>query len=270
MKNKVKTYCLSALLLTFILTLLRCVSLSAFYDDAIGYFNPSFVTTVMNALYLLSSLWYLSALLLIPKSSLQTEFSPADVSIKSAAMFAAVLFVFSAVSIFATVSTSKFGLIGALTALASALFFSLITIKSKISETIRAFASIALISTLIIVLASLYFDMFIAMNSPHKILGSFTLMAAMVMVLCETRVYLCKPLTRLHLASALLTFSLGISFALSSVIYLFTASPSAFVTKPMILGNIGYLGIIVGISVYAVARCFTFVDATEKAETCGF
>jgi hypothetical protein len=135
---------------------------------------------------------------------------------------------------------------------------------SKICASIRAFTSIALIASLTIALAALYFDMTIAMNSPHKIHGSFAFMSAMIFALCETRTYLGNPLPRLHLASSLLTFMLGISFALSSVTFLITAAPSPFVTNPIVLGNIGYIGIIIGISAYATARSFTFNNTSEE------
>lgn len=269
MRNKVKIYCFSSLILALILTLLRCVSLTAFYDAQIGYFNSAFIVTLMNALYVIGSLWCISALIFIPKASIETKFTPSSVWEKSASMFATVLFLFSAVSIFTASNSSRFGLAIALSVLISASFFILTVPKSKTAENIRAFASIAIVATLTIILASLYFDMTIAMNSPNKIHGSFVLMSAMIFALCETRTYLGKPLARIHLASALLTFTLGISFSVSAVAYIFTSHPSAFASNPVILGNIGYVGIIIGISVYALSRSFTFTDAqpNQAAET---
>ena len=169
-------------------------------------------------------------------------------------MSSATLFLFSAS--FVLGADSKFALIIGIASLVSTLFFIFSLIRIKSSDIIRACASIFIAATPTMILASVYFDMTIAMNSPHKILGAFALMSAMVFSLCETRLYLKKAVPRLHLASALLTFMFGISFALSAIIYIFASQPSKFVSNSIILGNIAYIGIIIGISVYAITRAF--------------
>ena len=270
MKNKIKIYCFTCLILTFILTLLRCISLTAFYDTRTGYFNSAFIPTVMNMIYILSSVWCLSTLILIPHSHIETDFTPSFMWMKGASMFSTVLFICSAIFMLVSPTESKFHFINVLTVALSALFFILTIVKNDKSDNIRAFISMALIAALTVILATLYFDMTIAMNSPHKIHGSFVLMSAMIFGLCETRTYLGTPIPRVHLASALLTFMLGISFTLSAIIYLFTAQPTEFVSNPVILGNVGYIGVIMGISVYAISRCFAFeskeITQTEKTE----
>ena len=267
MKNKVKTYCFSCLILALILTLLRCISLTAFYDTQTGYFNSSFIPTVMNVIYTLGVVWCLSTLVLIPKAQIETEFTPNSVCLKGASAFSAAMFIFSILYMSVSQTASKFGFAITLTAAISALFFVFAFAKKEIYGKIRAFASILLVAAFTVILATLYFDMTIAMNSPHKIHGSFVLMSAMIFGLCETRTYLGTPIPRVHLASPLSTSTLGISSTISTVAYILFANPSKFVSNPVILGNLGYIAIIMGISVYAIARCFTFENTnTEKAE----
>ena len=262
MRNKVKTYCFTCLILTFILTLLRLVSLFNFYDVGVGYFNSSFITTLTNVIYLISSLWCLSSLIFIPKSSIETQFTPNSLCVKGASAFAAVLFIFSA--IFMCGTHSKFASIIMLTSLISTLFFIFSLLNFKVSGVIRAFASIFVTATLTIILMAVYFDMTVAMNSPHKILGAFALMSSMLFSLCETRVYLKKTLPRTHFAFCLLTFMLGASFALSSAIYVFTSHASEFISNPITLGNIAYVAVIIAVSVYAISRSFSFEDAQTE------
>ena len=263
MKSKLKIYCLTALFLTAILTVLRCLSLFFFYSPEIGYFDSSAITVTSNALYVTGAVWLFSPLLFIPKGAISTKFTSSRTSHKSCSSFSAVMFLFA----FATsLLSGKLTLSVILTAaafLAATAFFALSAFGGGKWDTPKAICSLAPTLSLVLVLASIYFDLKIAMNSPHKIVGGIILMTAMVFFLCETRIFLDKPLPRLHFASGLVTFFLGASYALSSVIYLLIASPRAFVAHPITLGNMGYLGVIIGVSVYAASRCLLFGDAEK-------
>ena len=260
MKNKTKTYIASALLLTLTLTFLRVISLAAFYDSGVGYFKPSLIPLVMNGLFALAAAWCLSSIFTVKAGEIETVSAPQSLPMQCSSIFAFVLFVFASLSVIAGRGGAKAPLICALTLLLSSLFFIIPLAKQSKLEGVRSFLSIAPIAAFVIILASLYFDITITMNSPHKVLGSFALMSAMVFSLCETRIYLDKPLHRLHFAFSLLTFVLGIPYVLSSAIFLLTAKPSAFVTNPIVLGNIGYVCAILGISVFAIARAFGFTQ----------
>ena len=266
MKNKVKIYCMGALALALALTFLRVISLAAFYDAMLGYFSVSPIPIFMNILCVASSAWCLSAIFTTKQDPIVTLATPSLTHFKSASAFSAALFLVSAIAVFAARGSSRLSFICTVSLVISSLFFLLALWGKEKSESVRAFASIAPTASFIFILASLYFNLTIAMNSPHKIHGSFVLMSAMVMFLCETRLFLGKPLHRLHLAVSLLTFVLGIPFALSSVIFIFTAAPSPFIENPIILGNAGYVGVILGISVYAVSRAFSF-NMTAHGDT---
>ena len=266
MKNQIKTYRLTVILLTLVLTISRLIAMAVFYDAQIGYFNSGFFAFAVTALFVLGGLWCLSPLVLIPQNQIKTQFTPNTIFIKSASAFAAVLFIFAALGTFSQTVLSKIELAVALFTAVSALFFIFAIISFASSEKIRAFISIALAIALVLTLATIYFDMKVAMNSPHKISGIFAIMSAMVFTLCETRTFLGTPLSRLHFASALLTFLIGTSTAVSSVIYVATTNPSVFASTPILLGNSGNIAVIIGISVYALARCFAFEYNSKETE----
>ena len=266
MKNKTKIYITSALLLTVALTFLRVISLAAFYDAGIGYFKPSFVPIVMNVLYGISAAVCLSAIFTVKARETETTSAPQTAPFQASSFFAFVLFILATLAVIAERGRAKTPLLCALMLLLSALFFIIPLAKQSKLEGVRSFLSIAPTASFVIILASLYFDISIAMNSPHKVLGSFALMSAMVFSLCETRIYLGKPLHRLHFAFSLLTFVLGIPYVVSTAVYLWTASPSAFVTNPIVLGNLGYVSAILGISVFTVARAFSFESPKKPDE----
>ncbi len=265
MKSKLKIYCLTALILTAILSALRCLSLFLFYAPELGYFNSSPITSMITALYIASAIWLFSALIFIPKDTVSTEFISDNRVLKSGAAFAAVMFVFAFLSPLINGAKGLKEIFTAVLFLASAVFFILSAIGNKSLGSAKAALSLALILSLILELASIYFDMRIAMNSPHTILGSLNIMASMAFFLCETRIHLGKPLPTLHLASGLTAFMFGASYAISSLVYLFVKSPRAFISHPITFGNMGYLSVMIGISVYAITRCFAFGDADITA-----
>ena len=265
MKNKLKIYCLTVAIITAVLTLLRTGALFLSYDTALGYFNSSPVTAIMNALYILGALWAASSLVLLPAGSVECKFIPTEKRHVILSFISGLAFSFSSIFLFAS-SSSFLDTLFAASALISAFFFAFPYALSNNFPSIRAYLSILSIVAFIGVTASLYFDMTIAMNSPHKIMGSLTLMSAMILMLCETRIFLGKSAARLHFASCLLTFILGTSYSASSLVYLLVTSPSIFIANPILLGNVGHIGIMIGVSIYSAARALTFGD-TEKTAT---
>ena len=266
MKLNLKLYRSSCLLLTLLLTLFRCLSMTALYNPQLGYFQNSILPLAMNVIYVLSAIWFLSAIKLLPKSTIKAEFTPELPHFKWASGTSAVLLIVSLVLVFTRQSNSKFIPLILLTLALSTLFFISVFVKGQKSDMIRAFSSIAFTALFMCILAAVYFDLTIAMNSPHKIIGSFALMASMIFTLCETRIYLGKALSRLHLAMSMLTFTISASMVLSSICYIIGAAPSEFVKNPITLGNTGYILVIAATAVYALSRCFSFTEPTELTE----
>lgn len=264
MIKKIKVYCLSAVVLTFILTVLRCLSLFFAYDTSVGYFDRTFLSGFTTALFVIGALWCLSPLVLIPRESITSEFSPDTVSFKAMSAYSALVTLLASFAMITAGDTRLIEKIGIITTVLSTLFFVFGILKKDIFRTVRAFLSIVTVSSFVCILASVYFDMTIAMNSPHKIMGGFALMSAMIFGLCETRIYMQKDMPRLHFALGLLTLMLGFPYAGSSIFYRLISDSSEFVTNATVLGNIGYVYAIMAISVYAAARCYHFREAIKK------
>lgn len=265
MKINLKTYCISALALTAVLSVLRTLSLFFSYNTSVGYFNRSFLSVFTAALFIIGALWCLSPLVAIPRGEISTKLTPDSIPLKAVSAYSAVVVLLSGVLMAMTAGMSPIEKLGAIFAIISTLFFIFTIATKEKLEIVRAFSSIILVVALVSVLASVYFELTIAMNSPHKILGSFALMSAMLFVLCETRIYLArfdaqKATPRLHFALSLTSATLGLPFVISATVYRLASGQSDFVTGAAILGNIGYIGIISAISVYAAARCFTFTE----------
>ena len=241
--------------------------MTAFYNPQLGYFENSLIPFATNLLYVLSVIWLLSAIKLLPKAALKADFTPELPHFKWASGASAVLLIISLVLVFTRQSSSKFIPLILLTLALSTLFFISVFVKDVKVNIIRAFSSIAFIALFMCILAAVYFDLTIAMNSPHKVMGSFALMASMAFALCETRIFLGKPLSRLHFAMSMVTFTIGASMALSSACYIIVAAPSEFIRNPITLGNTGYMLVIAATALYALSRCFSFAETDKQNKT---
>ena len=260
----IKRYCLAALFFAIILSAIRTAALFLSYDAGLGYFDKSIISSLTSYLSVAYPACFLLVFLYVAKGKTELSFTPSSSPEKFGAVFAAVMFAFALFPAIDSLGAKKLTLLLCLTIPFSALFFILSLSKKSLHAVIRAYFSIVLIATLVITMALLYFDMSIAMNSPHKTLGSFILIAGMLFTLCELRIFIGKPAPRLQLFSGLVCFTLGISYSLSTVIYLLFASLDKFSSHPVMLGNFGYVTIILGISVYAFTRCLA---VSQKSDT---
>lgn len=263
--KKIKIYACTAMGLAVLITVLRTLCLFYSYDVETGYFNPSPLNTIANILIALAIIGTASARFIFQKDSLCTELSPKHPTFRLSSLCSALITLLAAGYI-ATVGT--FGLLGKIALVFSVIstaFYTLGVVAKSKFDIHRAFLSIACIIAYIAVLASLYFNMNVAMNSPHKIYGSFALMVSMLLMLCETRIYLGVSMPRAHIAFAALTLIFGFSQSISSFIFILSGA-SQFAAIPVALGNLGYGLLLLAVSVYAAARCFAFKTAEVSSE----
>ena len=257
MKNNARIYAISALFITLILTVIRSLSLKYHYDPQIGYFNETPFVTLMHVAIVAGVILLASSIFVIQKNTVSCPTVLSSLPLKSSAMFCAMIFSVSAVSLF-FYTESKFAVFAGMFAFVSAIYFILIATSGNKTNITSAFLSILPIISFLLSTVTVYFDMKIAMNSPHKIMSGICLLSAVLFSLCETRVLIDRALPRLHFFLGLITFLLGFTYCTSTLIYLLTANLSEFQKRPVILGNIGFIGIILSFSIYAIFRCFTF------------
>lgn len=264
-KRLIKIYSLLALTAAIIITLLRSLSLLNSYDIATGYFNASPIFLATKIITVATALGCAAPLFLIPKNAISAKLTPSSRPMRFASCYSAIITLLATVATLPFYSSGKLAVLTIVSLGLSALFFVFFAIGRRNHEICKAFFAISVIACCVFILASLYFNLSIAMNSPHKIYGSFALMSAMFLMLFEIRIYLKKPMPRLHLAFSALTFVLGFSLSASSIIFRLISHSSEFVASPILLGNIGYVLFIAAMSLFAIARCFTF-DIKEDAE----
>ena len=266
MKNKVNIYRISALLLTLILTVVRTISLKSFYAPQIGYFNSSPIVTVTDVVLILGAIWFISSAFAISKNEISVEKTSRSLYSKVAASFTAIIFLASAVFLF-FYTENKFSVLAGIFTFLSAIYFISVAVDNKKLETTRAFLSMLPTLAFLLSAVTIYFDMKIAMNSPHKIMSGFAMLCAMLFSLCETRVFIERQIPRVHFAMGLITFTLGFTYSASTLIYLLTEKLSDFQRRPVALGNVGFIGIVLAFSIYALSRCFAFETTVESSDS---
>lgn len=264
--KKIKIYACTAIGLAVLITALRTLCLFFSYDVETGYFNPSPLNTITNILVALAIIGAASARFIFQKDSLCTELCPKHPIFRLSSLCSALITILAAAYISTSGTLGTLGKIALVFTVISTAFYALGVVAKNKLDIYRAFLSIACIVAYIAVLASLYFNMNVAMNSPHKIFGSFALMSSMLLILCETRIYLGVSMPRAHIAFSALTVVFGFSQSLSSFTYILSGV-SQFAATPVVLGNLGYVLLLLAVSVYATARCFAFKVATSSSET---
>lgn len=230
--DKIKIYFFSVLALAALSALLRVVTLVFDYDHIVGYYDGGFLVTAMNALCVLGCAWGLSVFFLLPKNSPIEDARPHSNMI--ALYFCAFVFLADALYSFAGMISSEefFGafndsfatqtdkvmvvmsILGAFAALATAVCFFRRGFGKPAKSIDVALGFLTLIRMLSGVF-SVYFDMEVPMNSPHKIVIEWALIISMVFILHENRFF--APVTKrpraylaFGLVAMLLTASAGV------------------------------------------------------------
>ena len=265
-KKFVKIYPFLVLAGTALVTLLRSLALAQGYDAAIGYFNKAPIALILNIITLLTVISCALPLVLMGKGTITAKFTENAPVLRLASCYSAIITLISVVEMLHLFSQGLLEKTAVIFTAISALFFIFSAMSKRNLDIYKAFLSVSVVVCCACILASLYFNLNIAMNSPHKAYGSFALMSAMILMLCEVRIYLDKPLPRLHLTLSALTFILGFSQAASAIIYRLTSSPDEFEANSVLLGSLGYVLFIAAISFFAIARCFTFSTVTPAED----
>lgn len=192
-KNKVQTYTVTVLCLCLLAVLLRTVSYLFFFDTDPGYFKISPLPIITNVLCVLTVLWALTPLVLIPKDTLTKAEVPTVAAptvpllCVAALVITAVAFLISYVK---TPAVTK--LVVSATALLSVPFF---VTPSKAEGTndasgrtgLRLLSSYILIIFFAALLVHTYMDYYVPMNSPFKTSLHFALLSAMLGILQSAR-----------------------------------------------------------------------------------
>lgn len=218
MKNKLKVYTLTSLILSVIVGAMWVLSLSISYDISVGYFNDSLAVIATRSLMCASLIWLASSLFFIPKNTIDVRKSsdtvPSDKKLTSLCISVITGVLFFASGLFRILNgiSGLYILSGALMMISSTAFILKSTKFRKGSAWIEYFA----IFSIILMLVDMHFDYYTAMNSPHKILSQLSLIASLFMLLGDVRDSFSESLPRAEFAIGLITTFLCFVNAISS------------------------------------------------------
>lgn len=215
---------LSSAVLTVIL---RVLAYFFYYDKSIGYFvsgNPlSVATYILTAIGILAA----SLMLFLPSdsnnSSEETAKDPRTLSATLLAIGACLLVIINHLS--SLDGTSDVACVIAY--LLACVYFATGLIDSKVQKLmngVRVICGYALLVGIGISVTDIYFNRYIPMNNPDKVLLIFTLLFNMLYLTAEYRYLLGMPKRNLYVAFSLASMLTGFSFSLSYLIaYIFGA-----------------------------------------------
>ena len=231
-------YGICAIAVSFACIVFRLLATLFFFDVDIGYYRSGSIVAIiasyLPAIAALASLVIcaVSKISVIPAEPRNTK------AVRICALFPALGFIGYSV-IYAISTVEYYGLYGELPLLyilmlaasvISAVFFALLALKKNVGDAYFAVSGIFLIIWLIISLAESYFDSFVQMNSPIKMIFQFATLSAVLLAVNELRVDLEVKKPRFHLfAATVATVFLGTS-SIPSIICSFTGHmPTSYI-----------------------------------------
>lgn len=257
--NIVKIYAISAIIATILAVALRTVCLFYFYDIEIGYHSEGFVTAFFEIFSLLSILLFASSIFVVKRDTPTSDGNGTGLFVKLGS--AAALLAFTAyflMSVFSTslvASSAAFDLLSKITALMAIVYFAIGVFAPNTNKNIRGLLGFGVIIWCIYALAITYFDIYVQLNSPDKIMLHLALISIMVFIVSELRCFVLQIKKGFYLFSAC---TATFFCALSSIPSFLFGSSIGELNKYYI-----YDAVIFAIGIYSLGRLISFVF--EKA-----
>ncbi len=188
---KARIFGLSALGLTMVSVILRCVNLFIFFDADIGYFRRGAILPIFaDILAALSLIGFAAVASIWLRKTTVIDRSREDRSpVYTSALWGALAF---SVLVFAGSSAagllfSEGSLIENLLGFGAAAYFGLL-ILDKGSPLARVLTGLCVILRLVLLLASSYFNIAVQMNAPDKLMLILSCLCCMLFLVCELRI----------------------------------------------------------------------------------
>ena len=270
-RRKFNIYVFGSIVATLICVLLRTLCVFLFYDLDIGYYTRGAALPIIFNIFLILSVALLGAgaLLLTKDKGIDAQHNSQFVRYISIVPFCAFLFfVANATNKFFAYSSLNAELditfyISLLCGLCGAIYFAL-TALDKNKAVVGLPLGFFTIVWFIVSLATSYFDSYVQMNSPDKLIFHMACLSGMLLILGEIRRYFSTPRKTLYI----------FSLSLASLFLLTSSVPSILVN---LLGNGLYRYVLLaedtvclGVGLFAVAKLVSiaFLEKEEiKEET---
>ena len=262
--NTVKIYALSAIIATVIAVVLKTVCLLCFYDADIGYHSEGIVTSLFDVFCLLLTLFFASSIFCIKRDTATPDGKGNNPIVKIGSTVAMLAFaVYFGAVVFSTdliSTTTAFDLISKLTALMGIVYFAISVFAPNTNKNIRALLGFGVIIWCIYVLGVTYFDIYIQLNSPDKVMLHLALISIMVFIVSELRCFVFEIKKGFYIFSA----------CAATLFCALTSIPSFIYGGFMGDFNDYYIynTVIVAVGIYSLMRLvsFAFIDEVGKKE----
>ena len=239
---------------------LRSVNLFFFFDAEIGYHTSGALLPLLTNIFLVLTvvcfavcaiLWFRKADLGYPKGT--------PVAVRVAALPAAAGFLFRAVFVYLNrTEGDKFAFLSLLTGIAGAGYFLLLAVNHR-QESFRILSGFCAIVHLVFSLATSYFNIFIQMNAPDKLIFQLGCLGGMLFLINELRALISRPRPTLYMLSAVCAaLFLGAASIPSIVAY-----HTGILTDRVMMA--GYY-LMLGLFVYVTVRLLVFSLNPEAPE----
>ncbi len=237
-KRALRIYGISALSAAFACVILRLIGTLFFFDVDIGYYQSGqivpIIANILPAIAAIASIVFclISRIKIAPVSPFENKYT------KYGSAVAAVGFAIFAVTY--ALSLAEYSeLYGALPfsyllclicSVGACAFFTLKTFRAVNSDILYLLTGLLAIIWCVLQLAECYFDTFVQMNSPIKLVFQFACLCAMLLTVNEMRIGLESKRNGFHLLSATLaTIFLPMSAIPSIICYLTDNMPTSYV-----------------------------------------
>lgn len=206
--SKIKMYALCTLVATVVAVIARVCCLIWFYDDGIGYYTNGFLPMALNVFCVLTVAFVASSLWVTKKIRWLSDGKEENLALEIASVACALAF---AAFFVVLVTSTKFvsqtvvsDLLIKISSLMAIVYFAMNLFGSNAKRSAQVLLGFGLIIWCICVLAVTYFDVYVQLNSPDKIMLHLALMGAMAFFVSEFRAYVSDIKNRLYLFSACL------------------------------------------------------------------
>lgn len=187
--TKLRMFLVGVFALTFIGIVLRILSLLFFFDSYIGYFSVGALLPILtNIFFFVATVLILVLSMLLPKDMPCVSGCETGISIKiSSALCAIVSLVIAPIHFITWIGNSSFiwTCLISILLLVAAGYFALNLINQKVE--FKPFGALLLVLLFVCYLAMSYFDVFVQMNSPNKIMMHMSCLSLMLFFMSEAR-----------------------------------------------------------------------------------
>ena len=219
MKNK-KPFFVTILFLTLVLCILRSVCMLNNYQPQLGYFESSVSVITMRILYVLTVAFCIATPFL--SAAQEDETNTVSVGQTAVSVFAGALILISGVGILAsTANKATVTILLGLFMIAGSVFFF-----TKPPKRLHAYFGFAVLAFLFCMLFHIYFDMYVAINSPLKISLQLSLLSGMIYTLMLIRRAIGNPVPCIAISAELVCAVLCLPTSVSHLVYAIFGNPS--------------------------------------------